>query len=111
MVGRRQCRHRSALVGRRPKTMRSGAEELLAFSPDVIMVFADLALLGDHTRYLESTVVFVAVGNPVGGAVLLQASRALEATFARIRELRALDGGQMARGPKKKPHRMLTGRW
>ena len=62
-----------------PKTMRSGAEELLAFSPDVIMVFTNLALSAVVPILGKVPAVFVAVGDPLA-PVLLQASRALEAT-------------------------------
>ena len=43
-----------------PKTMRSGAEELLAFSPHVIMVFTNLALSAIMPILGKVPVVFVA---------------------------------------------------
>ena len=58
-----------------PKTMRSGAEELLAFSPDVIMVFTNLALSAIMPILGKVPVVFVAVGDPVGGGFVASLAR------------------------------------
>ena len=58
-----------------PKTMGSGAEELLAFAPDVIMVFTNLALSAIMPILGKVPVVFVAVGDPVGGGFVASLAR------------------------------------
>jgi putative ABC transport system substrate-binding protein len=55
--------------------MRSGAEELLAFSPDVIMVFTNLALSAIMPILGKVPAVFVAVGDPVGGGFVASLAR------------------------------------
>jgi putative ABC transport system substrate-binding protein len=49
-----------------PEQMRTAVAELLAFSPDVIMVFSNLALAVLKPLAGKVPVVFVGVGDPVG---------------------------------------------
>jgi putative ABC transport system substrate-binding protein len=49
-----------------PEQMRTAVAELLAFSPDVIMVFSNLALAVLKPMAGKVPVVFVGVGDPVG---------------------------------------------
>jgi putative ABC transport system substrate-binding protein len=58
-----------------PKTMRNGAEELLALSPDVVMVFTNLALSAIMPILGKVPAVFVAVGDPVGGGFVASLAR------------------------------------
>ena len=50
-----------------PEQMRTAVAELLAFSPDVILVFSNLALAVLKPMAGKVPVVFVGVGDPVGG--------------------------------------------
>jgi len=58
-----------------PKTMRSGAEDLLAFSPDVIMVFTNMALSAVMPILGKVPAIFVAVGDPVGSGFVASLAR------------------------------------
>jgi len=49
-----------------PEEMRPVAAELLAASPDVVMVFSNLALALLQTMAKEVPIVFVGVGDPIG---------------------------------------------
>ena len=58
-----------------PDQMRPAVAELLAFSPDVIMVFSNLALDVLKPMAGNVPVVFVGVGDPVGGGFVASLAR------------------------------------
>jgi putative ABC transport system substrate-binding protein len=58
-----------------PDEMRPVVAELLAFSPDVVMVFSNLALAVLKTMAGNVPVVFVGVGDPVGSGFVTSLAR------------------------------------
>jgi putative ABC transport system substrate-binding protein len=58
-----------------PEQMRPAVAELLAFSPDVIMVFSNLALAVLKPMAGNVPVVFVGVGDPVGDGFVTSLAR------------------------------------
>jgi putative ABC transport system substrate-binding protein len=58
-----------------PEQMRTAVAELLAFSPDVIMVFSNLALELLKPRAGKVPIVFAGVGDPVGAGFVTNLAR------------------------------------
>ena len=58
-----------------PEQMRTAVAELIAFSPDVIMVFSNLALAVLKPMAGKVPVVFVGVGDPVGDGFVVSLAR------------------------------------
>jgi putative ABC transport system substrate-binding protein len=58
-----------------PEQMRTAVAELLAFSPDVIMVYSNLALAVLKPMAEKVPVVFVGIGDPVGDGFVTSLAR------------------------------------
>src|SRR2546428_7394982 len=58
-----------------PEQMRTVVAELLAFSPDVVMVFSNLALAVLKPMAGNMPVVFVGVGDPIGDGFVASLAR------------------------------------
>jgi putative ABC transport system substrate-binding protein len=58
-----------------PEQMRSTVAEMLTLSPEVIVVFTNLALAGLKPLAMKVPIVFVGVGDPVGSGFITSLNR------------------------------------